>query len=169
MSHAGNGSPRMRKCRSSRQKLQSENRTRSSVESMIRADFWRIAQIALHTGLREAKILEIERSWLKHRDDGCWLILPPAGTKLKGTPRELPLNFSPTRRSRPDVAPIDGRIFHQWSADAFGHQWHRTCKAAKVQDLHFHDLRHTFTTRLQNLGEAWKCARPYSCIRLKRS
>ena len=25
-------------------------------------------------------------------------------------------------------------------------------KAAKVQDLHFHDLRHTFTTRLQNLG-----------------
>jgi hypothetical protein len=47
------------------------------------ADFWRIVQIALHTGLREAKILEIERSWLKHRDDGCWLILPPARTKLR--------------------------------------------------------------------------------------
>ena len=50
------------------------------------------------------------------------------------------------------MAAIEGPIFANWSADAFGHQWQRTCKAAKVQDLHFHDLRHTFTTRLQNLG-----------------
>jgi integrase len=116
------------------------------------ADFWRIVQIALHTGLREAKILEIERSWIKHRDDGFWLILPPARTKLKGTPRELPLNLIAYKAVQPDVAPIEGPIFHQWSADAFGHQWHRACKSASVQDLHFHDLRHTFATRLQNVG-----------------
>ena len=28
----------------------------------------------------------------------------------------------------------------------------RVCELAKVQDLHFHDLRHTFTTRLHGLG-----------------
>jgi integrase len=116
------------------------------------AEFWRIAQVALHTGLREAKILEIDRSWLRQRDDGWWLILPPSRTRLKGTPRELPLNHLAYRALRPEVAAIEGPIFANWSADAFGHQWHRTCKAAKVQDLHFHDLRHTFTTRLQNLG-----------------
>jgi integrase len=116
------------------------------------AEFWRIAQIALHTGLREAKILEIDRSWVRQRNDGWWLILPPSRTRLKGTPRELPLNHLAYRALRPEVAAIEGPIFANWSADAFGHQWHRTCKAAKVQDLHFHDLRHTFTTRLQNLG-----------------
>ena len=30
--------------------------------------------------------------------------------------------------------------------------WSRLCKRGKVHDLHFHDLRHTFATRLQNLG-----------------
>ncbi len=116
------------------------------------AEFWRIVQVALHTGLREAKILEIDRSWLRQRDDGWWLILPPSRTRLKGTPRELPLNESAYRALTPQIASIEGPISANWSADAFGHQWHRTCKAAKVQDLHFHDLRHTFTTRLQNLG-----------------
>jgi integrase len=116
------------------------------------AEFWRITQVAIHTGLREAKILEIDRSWLRQRDDGWWLILPPSRTRLKGTPRELPLNNLAYTALRPEVAAIEGPIFANWSADAFGHQWQRTCKAAKVQDLHFHDLRHTFTTRLQNLG-----------------
>jgi hypothetical protein len=77
------------------------------------ADFSRIVENAFHTGLREAKILEIERSWLKHRDDGCWLILPPARPKLKGTPRELPLNLIAYKALKPDVAPMDGPIFHQ--------------------------------------------------------
>ncbi|WP_173051410.1 tyrosine-type recombinase/integrase [Nitrospira sp. KM1] len=35
---------------------------------------------------------------------------------------------------------------------AFRKYWARVCKLAKIQDLHFHDLRHTFTTRLQSLG-----------------
>ena len=116
------------------------------------AEFWRIVLVALHTGLRQAKILEIDRSWLRQRDDGWWLILPPARTQYKGTPRELPLNYTAYRALRPNVAAMEGPIFRTWSADAFGHQWHRFCTEAKVQDLHFHDLRHTFATRLQNLG-----------------
>lgn len=116
------------------------------------AEFGRIVQVAQHTGLREAKILEIDRSWIRQREDGPWLILPPARTRLKGTPKEIPLNAVAYRALRPEIASIEGRIFANWSADAFGHQWARACKAAKIQDLHFHDVRHTFTTRLQNLG-----------------
>jgi hypothetical protein len=34
------------------------------------SEFWRIVTVALNTGLREAKILEIDRTWLRKRDDG---------------------------------------------------------------------------------------------------
>ena len=35
--------------------------------------------------------------------------------------------------------------------------WQRLSREAKVTDLHFHDLRHTFATWLQNLGVHSKC------------
>ena len=102
--------------------------------------------------MKEAKILEIEPCWIKQRADGWWLILPPAKTRFKGTPPGLPLNDSAFRALCPEVASIDGRIFVNCSADALGHLWLRTCRSAKIQDLHSHDLPHTFATRLQNLG-----------------
>ena len=47
----------------------------------------------------------------------------------------------------------DGRVFRRWNdIRAFKRYWARVCELAKVQDLHFHDLRHTFTTWLQGLG-----------------
>ncbi len=113
----------------------------------------RILLVALHTGLREAKALEIGRSWVRLRDDGPWLILPPARSRLKGTPTEIPLNRIAAAALKADVPSIDDRIFTQWTnAGALGKAWQRICQRAKVQDLHFHDLRHTFATRLQNLG-----------------
>jgi integrase len=116
------------------------------------SEFWRIVTIALNTGLREAKILEIDRTWLRKRDDGWWLILPPARSRLKQTPREIPLTPAAYEALRSDIAHVDGRIFRRWSAGAFGTFWRRLSRDAKVADLHFHDLRHTFATWLQNLG-----------------
>ena len=54
-------------------------------------EFWRIVTVALNTGLPGAKILEIDRTWLRKRDDGWWLLLPSARSRLKQTPREIPL------------------------------------------------------------------------------
>jgi len=115
-------------------------------------EFWRIVTVALNTGLREAKILEIERTWMRKQDDGWWLILPPARSRLKQTPREIPLNQTAYEALRSEIMHMDGRIFRRWNAAAFGTFWRRMCMEAKIQDLHFHDLRHTFTTWLQNLG-----------------
>jgi len=115
-------------------------------------EFWRIVTVALNTGLREAKILEIDRSWMRKQDDGWWLVLPPSRSRLKQTPREIPLNHAAYEALRSEIAHVDGRIFRRWNAGAFGTFWRRMCGEAKVQDLHFHDLRHTFTTWLQNLG-----------------
>ena len=116
------------------------------------AEFWRIVTVALNTGLREAKVLEIDRTWLRKRDDGWWLILPPSRSRLKQTPREIPLNPAAYEALRSDLVHVDGRIFRRWNAAAFSTFWRRLSRDAKVTDLHFHDLRHTFATWLQNLG-----------------
>jgi integrase len=116
------------------------------------SEFWRIVTVALNTGLREAKILEIDRTWLRKRDDGWWLILPPARSRLKQTPREIPLNPAAYQALRSDFVHVDGRIFRRWNAPAFSTFWQRLSREAKVTELHFHDLRHTFATWLQNLG-----------------
>jgi hypothetical protein len=47
---------------------------------------------------------------------------------------------------------VDDRLFRRWNPASLTVYWARLCTRAKVQDLHFHDLRHTFTTGLQNLG-----------------
>jgi len=122
-----------------------------------RATMLQVLLVALHTGLREAKILEISRSWLLEREDGWWLVLPPARSRLKGTPKELPLNtvaaqalLHARRHKQVDIA---GRLFSRWeSAATMGTYFRRVCAHASVVDLHFHDLRHVFATRLQNLG-----------------
>ena len=49
-----------------------------AIQSIAPTELWRIVLVAIHTGLREAKILEIERSWVRLRDDGLWLILRAA-------------------------------------------------------------------------------------------
>jgi len=116
------------------------------------SEFWRIVTVALNTGLREAKILEIDRTWLRKRDDGWWLILPPARSRLKQTPREIPLTSAACQALRSDFVHVDGRIFRRWNPAAFSTFWQRLSREAKVTDLHFHDLRHTFATWLQNLG-----------------
>ena len=116
------------------------------------AELWRIVLVGLQTGLREAKLLDIGRSWMKVRDDGAWLVLPPSKSRLKGTPREMPLNRIAVHAIKEDVPSVDDRLFRRWTPEGLTVYFGRLCKRAKIQDLHFHDLRHTFATRLQNLG-----------------
>jgi hypothetical protein len=117
-------------------------------------ELWRVIVAATNTGLREAKLLSIERLWIREECDGWWLVLPPSATKLKGTPTPIPLNAS-ALWALPDPLPslADARVFPRWNyIRAFKKYWARVCGLAKIQDLHFHDLWHTFATRLQGLG-----------------
>ena len=117
-------------------------------------ELWRVIVAALNTGLREAKLLSIVRLWIREESDGWWLVLPPSATKLKGTPTRTPLNASARWALRDPLPSLaDTRVFHRWNdIRAFKKYWARVCDLAKIQDLHFHDLRHTFATRLQGLG-----------------
>ena len=127
-------------------------RDRVSPEAL--RELWRVIVAELNTGLREAKLLSIQRSWIREEADGWWLVLPPSQSRLKGTPARIPLNASALWALRDPLPALhDGRVFRRWDdVRAFKKYWTRACDLAKVPDLHFHDLRHTFTTRLQGLG-----------------
>jgi len=108
--------------------------------------------IALNTGVREAKIVLMDYRDLRKREDGWWWS-PPAGTRIKGVPDMVPLNRKAVEAIKA-AGPwgLQGRVFPRWKdANSFKPLWHRMLKSADVTDLHFHDLRHTFATWLQDL------------------
>lgn len=112
----------------------------------------RMMMLALLTGLREAKIIAIDQEWIIERADGEWLI-PVQGSRLKRVPEELPLSPLASSILRGTLPRIGGRFFSQWrDAGSFKHRWTEACARAGVQDLHFHDLRHTAATWLCEAG-----------------
>jgi len=114
------------------------------------ADMRRVIVAAVMTGLRQSKLLMIETDWIVRRSDGDWLVLPPALSRLKGTPKELPLNTMAKHALTSNVPQMRGRLFARWKPRSFKKAWAVVCKRANVTDLRFHDLRHTFSTALQN-------------------
>jgi hypothetical protein len=68
---------------------------------LLPSEFWRIVTVALNTGLREAKILEIDRTWLRKRDDGWWLIKEsPEADTARDSPQSRGL-YGSQNRNRP--------------------------------------------------------------------
>lgn len=91
---------------------------------------------------------------MKKREDGYWLCLPPAASRIKGTPQEVPLNRTALLALGDEIPSLgDGRVFRRWTHQrAFKEYWSETYRRVGIHDLHFHDLRHTFATRLQRIG-----------------
>ncbi|GJL52910.1 MAG: hypothetical protein NPIRA02_00420 [Nitrospirales bacterium] len=121
-------------------------------------ELWRIILLALTTGLRSSRILSIDRNWIRRHEDGLWLHLPPPKSRIKGHPASIPLNSIAVAALNVDVQALaDGRVFRRWKhIRSFRKLWEATCRRAKVVDLHFHDLRHTFTTWLQRLDVSYE-------------
>lgn len=135
----------------------------ASTEELLRIsavadpEMWRIAIAALTTCLREGKILEIGYDWAGDRTDGHWLLIPSPASRLKGTPGALPLSslaYEAIVGSGPALRAC--APFPRWNPKGFSVAWKRTCVDAGVSDLHFHDLRHTASTILQNLGISYE-------------
>ena len=114
---------------------------------------WRLVVAALQIGLRENKLIEIHEEWLIGRGDGWWLAPSPGQTKIKGVPKLIPLNNLAYDALFDKTPRMGGRFFSQWKdGNSFKHTWIRTCERAGVHNLHFHDLRHTFSTWLTQCG-----------------
>lgn len=75
-------------------------------------------------------------------------------------PRTIPINETAFEmlKSKAKVKSISGLIFHSPThtkvhITSVDHAFKNAVKRAKIEDFHFHDLRHTFATRLVQLGK----------------
>lgn len=110
---------------------------------------WRFVVVALTTGLRVGRNAAIAPNWMRREEDGWVLALPPAQTKIKGNPTRLPLNGLAVEALASHATPE--RVWTWSSPRAVVWHWGQACEKAHVVDLHLHDLRHTFATRLEGL------------------
>src|SRR5208283_3669251 len=110
-----------------------------------------IVLFAIHTGCRRGEILELD--WDKNIDMHLRTIKvcisknkPGAKSKYKVIPMSQTL-YSMLQRKRNTNPTASGRLFDV-SAHALKDAFVRAVEKAGIEDLHFHDLRHTFATRL---------------------
>jgi integrase len=112
----------------------------------------RMMLVGLQVPLREDKVIQTHTEWLIERADGDWMV-PAPGSRLKGVPKSLPVNKRALAMFHGEQSRIVGRFFEQWKdGNSFKHRWIDACARAGVQDLHYHDLRHTSLSWLLEAG-----------------
>jgi len=118
-----------------------------------RAHIRPIVVVALQTGMRQGEILGMTWENIDFEQKTIYV----AHTKT-GRPRKLPMN-NPVEvelRSLKQDASSEEHVFSYartgLKLTTFRHAWEGACSAAKISGLRFHDLRHTFATRLRGKG-----------------
>jgi integrase len=123
-----------------------------------------LALVAIHTGLRLGELLRLR--WPDIDFSSGSLHVREAKS---GEGRRLPLNQTALtilhrlRGARPKVVELEARRNSGLAGDVFGpdtpalrmsinREFRRACQAAGIDNLHFHDLRHTFASRLVMRG-----------------
>jgi integrase len=143
----------------------------------------RIVQFAIATAMRQDEIVRIE--WRDFDESNRMLLIRDRKDprKKKGNDQRIPL----LNVSGYDAIKIiedqgrysnlrEGRIF-PYNGRSIGSAFRRECKKLKIEDLHFHDLRHEGTSRLFEAGfsieqvalvtghKDWKMLRRYTHIK----
>ena len=104
-----------------------------------------IIKLAVETGMRRGEILSIKTN---HIDTNKRTLLIPESKN--GHSRCIPLSNA-AMAILDSVRPSEG-VFFPISANAFRLAWERAKKRAKIEDLHFHDLRHEAISRFFEIG-----------------
>jgi integrase len=115
-----------------------------------------VIQIALNTGMRRGEILGLQWDWIDFEEN--YIYLPQTHTKSQKS-RKIPINEIVRRILLERKLLSGGSQFVFPSEESkTGHlNWLKrsfttACKNAKIEDLRFHDLRHTAATRLVESG-----------------
>lgn len=103
-----------------------------------------VIEIAIETAMRRSELLTLRREHIK----GKHALLED--TK-NGSRRLVPLSLRARALLESLPARIDGSVF-SLAPHSVSQYFLRACRAAKVEDLHFHDMRHEGTSRLFEKG-----------------
>ena len=118
-----------------------------------RAHIRPIVVVALQTGMRQGEILGLKWENIDFEQGTIYV----AHTKT-GRPRKLPMSGpveAELRSLKQDSLPHEHVFSYSRTGlklTTFRHAWEGACTAAKISGLRFHDLRHTFATRLRARG-----------------
>lgn len=108
----------------------------------------------LHTGIRFGELLQMEASDIHLAED--MIVLAESKTKERRK-RKVPLNDVSRQIVRELLeakSPYSERLFYgpRFTRGSVRHTFARAVKASELVNVHFHDLRRTFATRLLNAG-----------------
>lgn len=103
-----------------------------------------IVQFALETAMRQGEILSL--NW---RDIDLNKRTAHLETTKNGDRRTVPLSTRAVQILQELPRSIDGRVFPM-NRPALCANFESACKRAGIEDLHFHDLRHTAITNMAN-------------------
>lgn len=103
-----------------------------------------VIEIAIETAMRRSELLTLRREHIK----GKHALLED--TK-NGSRRLVPLSLRARALIESLPARIDGSVF-SLAPHSVSQYFLRACRVAKVDDLHFHDMRHEGTSRLFEKG-----------------
>ena len=148
---------RVRKLREApaRERYLTDDEEKRLFEALVggRAYVQPIVIVALQTGMRQGEILGLKWEHLDFDQKTIYV----AHTKT-GRPRKVPMS-TPVEvelRSLKQDAPRDAYVFGYprtgMKAVKLRHAWERACAKAEIFGIRFHDLRHTFATRLRAKG-----------------
>lgn len=112
--------------------------------SAIHAEIPVIIELAIETAMRRGELMTLRREHIR----GKHVLLED--TK-NGSRRLVPLSIRARALLDSLPARIDGAVF-SLSPHSVSQYFLKSCRAAKVTDLHFHDLRHEGTSRLFEKG-----------------
>lgn len=120
----------------------------NAIRSTVSSDLWDVCCLGLHTGLRLSAILGLKSSMVK----GQWLQPPKSISTSKTNCPLIPLTSVAL-----SIILRKTEGFNRWAcSEAFGTAWRYGCKRVGIDDLRFHDIRHTFATWLQELGVGYE-------------
>lgn len=117
---------------------------------------------AIESGMRRGEVLGLQWMDIKHAEHGKFYIdLPYTKTKTS-EPRQIPISprlacVLAQRRHDADGVPFSGKafVFGTITGEAIAGTkmaWKGTCERAKIEDLHFHDLRREAGSRWLEAG-----------------
>lgn len=128
-----------------------EARLMKELEARRNPEARRAVVLALNTGMRRGEIMNLRWSYM---DEAQGLIRLPASITKAGKEREVPINAQ-VRELLAEMRALPlgegDYLFHYRKGSVFtcrGGAFQRAVREAGITDFHFHDLRHTFASRL---------------------